>query len=139
MVAVPAGRERFVGPGAPSGGPGLQLLDPRDRQTQEDQGTGPASGTGSRCREPGDREAVDRIRVRDDLKARYKNTEIRVDQCVVRVRFTSNAFKFEVQPAFENADGSFDHPDTKAEGWKVTKPRDSRSTRISQDQYDNSY
>ena len=63
-------------------------------------------------------------RVRDDLKARYKNTEIRVDQCVVRVRFTSNAFKFEVQPAFENADGSFDYPDTKAEGWKVTKPRE---------------
>lgn len=63
-------------------------------------------------------------RVRDDLKARYKNTEIRVDQCVVRVRFTSNAFKFEVQPAFENVHGSFDYPDTKAEAWKVTKPRE---------------
>ncbi|XIE81338.1 hypothetical protein AB6O49_32675 [Streptomyces sp. SBR177] len=48
-------------------------------------------------------------RVRDALRARYKNTEIRVDQCVVRVRFTSNAFKFEVQPAFENADGSLDY------------------------------
>lgn len=63
-------------------------------------------------------------RVRDDLKSRYKNTDIRVDQCIVRVQFTSNAFKFEVQPAFENSDGSFDYPDTKAEGWKVTKPRD---------------
>ncbi|WP_068429951.1 nucleotide-binding domain-containing protein [Piscicoccus intestinalis] len=63
-------------------------------------------------------------RVRDDLKARYPNTTIRVDQCVVRVQFTSNAFKFEVQPAFENDDGSFDYPDTKAEDWKVTKPRD---------------
>lgn len=63
-------------------------------------------------------------RVRDDLKARYPNTSVRVDQCVVRVQFTSNAFKFEVQPAFENADGSFDYPDTKAEGWKVTKPRE---------------
>lgn len=63
-------------------------------------------------------------RVRDDLRARYTNTDIRVDQCVVRVQFTSNAFKFEVQPAFENADGSFDYPDTKAKGWKVTKPRD---------------
>lgn len=62
-------------------------------------------------------------RVRDDLKARYPNTDIRVDQCVVRVQFTSNAFKFEVQPAFENADGSFDYPDTKAGGWRVTKPR----------------
>lgn len=62
-------------------------------------------------------------RVRDDLKARYPNTEIQVDQCVVRVQFTSNKFKFEVQPAFENADGTFDYPDTKSECWKVTKPR----------------
>lgn len=63
-------------------------------------------------------------RVRDALKERYPNTDIRVDQCVVRVQFTSNAFKFEVQSAFENADDSFDYPDTKAEGWKVTKPRE---------------
>lgn len=63
-------------------------------------------------------------RVRDDLKARYPSTEVRVDQCVVRVQFTSNAFKFEVQPAFENSDGSFDYPDTVAEGWKLTKPRE---------------
>jgi len=63
-------------------------------------------------------------RVRDDLKARYPNTSVRVDQCVVRVHFTSNAFTFEVQPAFENADGSFDYPDTKAKDWKTTKPRE---------------
>lgn len=63
-------------------------------------------------------------RVRDDLKARYKYTDIRVDQCVVRVQFTSNAFKFEVQPAFENDAGSFDYPDTKAQGWMATKPRE---------------
>lgn len=63
-------------------------------------------------------------RVRDDLNARYRDTDIRIDQCVVRVQFTSNAFKFEVQPAFENDDGGFDYPDTKAEEWKVTKPRD---------------
>lgn len=62
-------------------------------------------------------------RVRDDLKARYSNTDIRVDQCVVRVQFKSNAFKFEVQPAFQNSDGSFDYPDTVSESWKVTKPR----------------
>lgn len=62
-------------------------------------------------------------RVRDALKARYKNTDIRVDQCVVRVQFTSNAFKFEVQPAFQNTDGSFEYPDTKAKCWKITKPR----------------
>jgi hypothetical protein len=65
-------------------------------------------------------------KVRDDLKARYKNTEIRVDHCVVRVRFTSNAFKFEGQPAFGNADGSFDYPDTKAEGWKSRARRSPR-------------
>lgn len=62
-------------------------------------------------------------RVRDVLRARYPSTIVRVDQCVVRVQFTSNAFKFEVQPAFENDDGSFDYPDTKAESWKTTKPR----------------
>lgn len=62
-------------------------------------------------------------RVRDDLKARYSNTDIRVDQCVVRVQFKSNAFKFEVQPAFENSDGSFNYPDTVSESWKLTKPR----------------
>jgi hypothetical protein len=61
-------------------------------------------------------------RVKDVLKARYPNTEVRVDQCVVRVQFSSNKFKFEVQPVFENDDGSFDYPDTIAEGWKVTKP-----------------
>lgn len=63
-------------------------------------------------------------RVRDDLRARYGRTDIRVDQCVVRVQFAANAFKFEVQPAFENSDGSFDYPDTKAQTWKTTRPRD---------------
>lgn len=63
-------------------------------------------------------------RVRDVLQARYKKTNIGVDQCIVRAQFTSNAFKFEIQPAFENSDGSFQYPDTKVKGWKVTKPRD---------------
>ena len=62
-------------------------------------------------------------RVRDILADRYPKTEIRVDQCVVRVQFKSNPFQFEVQPAFENDDGTFDYPDTVTEGWKVTKPR----------------
>ena len=69
-------------------------------------------------------------RAKDVLKARYTTTDVRVDQCVVRVQFTSNKFKFEVQPVFENDDGSFDYPDTVAEGWKVTKPREEiRATR----------
>lgn len=66
-------------------------------------------------------------RVRDDLTARYPNTSVHVDQCVVRVQFTTNAFKFEIQPAFENSDGSFDYPDTKSASWKVTKPREERA------------
>lgn len=63
-------------------------------------------------------------RVRDTLKTRYPTTDIRVDQCVVRVRFVSNAFTFEVQPAFANSDGSFDFPDTLRSSWRNTKPRD---------------
>ena len=62
-------------------------------------------------------------RVRDVLSARYPKTEFRVDQCVVRVQFVSNFFRFEIQPAFENTDGSFSYPDTKAKNWKITKPR----------------
>lgn len=62
-------------------------------------------------------------RVRNVLKDRYPTTEVAVDQCVVRVQFVSNAFKFEVQPAFENQDKSFSYPDTVARSWKVTKPR----------------
>lgn len=63
-------------------------------------------------------------RVRNTLKARYPTTDIRVDQCVVRVQFVANAFKFDVQPAFENGDGSFSYPDTMANNWRITKPRD---------------
>lgn len=81
----------------------------------------PASLRSSYNSETGPRRIL--TRVKDALKARYPNTDIRVDQCVVRVQFTSNKFKFEVQPAFENADGSFDYPDTKAETWRTTKPR----------------
>lgn len=81
----------------------------------------PASLRSSYDSETGPRRILNRVR--DDLKARYSNTDIRVDQCVVRVQFTSNKFKFEVQPAFENSDGSFDYPDTEHETWKVTKPR----------------
>lgn len=81
----------------------------------------PASLRSGYSSETGPRKMLNRVR--DDLTARYPNTNIRVDQCVVRVQFTSNKFKFEVQPAFENSDDSFDYPDTKAEGWKVTKPR----------------
>lgn len=81
----------------------------------------PASLRPTYDNETGPRRAL--TRVKDVLKARYPNTDIRVDQCVVRVQFTSNRFKFEVQPAFNNPDGSFDYPDTASASWKTTKPR----------------
>lgn len=82
----------------------------------------PASLRETYAGDGGSRKALNRVR--DALKARYKTTAIRVDQCVVRVQFASNKFKFEVQPAFENADGTFDYPDTIADAWKTTKPHE---------------
>jgi hypothetical protein len=56
------------------------------------------------------------------ISARYPKTEVFVDRLVVRALYTD--FHVEVQPVFENEDGSFTYPDTKNEGsWKVTKPR----------------
>jgi hypothetical protein len=81
----------------------------------------PASLRSSYDSETGPRRILNQVR--DDLLARYPNTDIRVDQCVVRVQFTRNEFRFEVQPAFQNSDGSFAYPDTKSGSWKVTKPQ----------------
>lgn len=61
--------------------------------------------------------------VRDSLKRHYPKTNVRVDQCVVRVQFASKEFTFEIQPVFENEDTSFSYPDTQSEKWKITKPR----------------
>lgn len=56
------------------------------------------------------------------IKARYPKTEVFVDRLVVRVLYKD--FHIEVQPVFEEADGSFTYPDTKDGGsWKTTKPR----------------
>lgn len=63
-------------------------------------------------------------RVSRDLKDRYPKTDIQVDQCVVRVQFVTEAFKFEIQPVFENEDRSFSYPDTYSETWKKTRPRE---------------
>lgn len=60
-------------------------------------------------------------RTRKAVLTRYSSTDVKVDQCVVVVQFKN--FKFEVQPVFENIDGSFSYPDTYAKAWKVTKPR----------------
>jgi len=59
--------------------------------------------------------------VRAALLKRYPRTDIRVDRLVVTVTYTN--FHVEVQPVFEQDDGSFKYPDTKNEGaWKITKP-----------------
>lgn len=60
---------------------------------------------------------------KDAIKARYSTTEVFVDRLVVRVLYKS--FHVEVQPVFENTDGSFTYPDSYNGGkWKVTKPRE---------------
>lgn len=60
---------------------------------------------------------------KDAILARYPNTNVRVDRLVVTVTYTD--FHVEVQPVFEQEDGSFKYPDTKNGGsWKITKPRE---------------
>jgi len=62
-----------------------------------------------------------------DVKAvvlnRYPESDSRVDRLVVTITYKD--FHVELQPVFEQADGSFKYPDTKNGGtWKITKPRD---------------
>ncbi len=60
---------------------------------------------------------------KDAISARYPSTTVYVDRLVVRVLY--NNFHIEVQPVFENDDGSFEYPDTyKGGSWKTTKPRE---------------
>jgi Adenylyl/Guanylyl and SMODS C-terminal sensor domain/Second Messenger Oligonucleotide or Dinucleotide Synthetase domain len=61
-------------------------------------------------------------RARDAIQRRYPSTTAKVDRLVVVVEFSN--FMFEVQPVFENSDGSFSYPDTYSDSWKVTKPRE---------------
>lgn len=66
------------------------------------------------------------LRLLQDVKAgiltRYPKTDVRVDRLVVTVTYKD--FHVEVQPVFEQDDGSFKYPDTKNGGsWKPTKPR----------------
>lgn len=61
--------------------------------------------------------------VKDAILGRYPKTEVRVDRLVVTVTYTD--FYVEVQPVFEQDDGTFKYPDTKNGGaWKQTKPRE---------------
>lgn len=59
--------------------------------------------------------------VQKGIKASYPTTETRVDRLVVVVTFDN--FEVEVQPCFEEEDGSFLYPDTYAEEWRNTNPR----------------
>lgn len=60
---------------------------------------------------------------KDAIRARYPTTDVRVDRLVVTVTYTN--FHVEVQPVFEQDDGSFKYPDTYNGGsWKITKPRE---------------
>ncbi|MGB0466647.1 MAG: nucleotide-binding domain-containing protein [Pontibacterium sp.] len=60
---------------------------------------------------------------KDAIKARYPTTNVRVDRLVVTATYTN--FHIEIQPVFEQEDGSFKYPDTYNGGsWKITKPRE---------------
>lgn len=60
---------------------------------------------------------------RAKLLSHYDSTDINVDLCIVAVKFKKQ--EVEVQPAFEQADGSFKYPNSSGDGsWKITKPRE---------------
>lgn len=72
----------------------------------------------------------------DAIKARYTTTEVYPDTLVVVVQYAN--FKIEVQPVFENEDGSFTYPYTKNGGaWRVTKPKAELAATSSVDQSKN--
>jgi hypothetical protein len=60
---------------------------------------------------------------KDAIQARYPKTTVKKDRLVVQVIY--KGFMVEVQPVFEQEDGSFKYPDTYNGGcWKITKPRE---------------
>lgn len=74
---------------------------------------------------------------KDAIKARYPSTKVKVDRLVVTVTYTN--FHVEVQPVFEQDDGSFKYPDTKSGGsWKITKPKQEMNEVSSKDEAKNS-
>ena len=67
-------------------------------------------------------------RTRKAIESRYPDTTVYVDRLVVVVEFTNFTFEvqpvFEIQPASEDENYSYDYPDTYSDSWKLTKPRD---------------
>lgn len=60
---------------------------------------------------------------KDAIKSRYSTTTVKKDRLVVQAIYSD--FMVEVQPVFEQEDGSFKYPDTYNGGsWKITKPRE---------------
>lgn len=52
----------------------------------------------------------------------YPSSDIKVDRCVVTIKFTDS--HIDVQPVFEVEDQDYKYPDTYGDGtWKITKPR----------------
>jgi hypothetical protein len=73
---------------------------------------------------------------KDAIKARYPATTVYVDRLVVRVLYSN--FHVEVQPVFEQEDGSFKYPDTyNGSSWKITKPREEISATSQLDEQKN--
>ena len=69
---------------------------------------------------------------KDAILKRYPTTNVRVDRLVVTVTYTN--FHVEVQPVFEQDDGSFKYPDTKNGGsWKFTKPKEETKAVVDMD------
>ena len=58
---------------------------------------------------------------RKAIETTYSSTIVKVDRLVVVVQFEN--YKIEVQPCFEQNDGSFLYPDTYRKEWLVTMPR----------------
>jgi len=56
------------------------------------------------------------------IASTYSSSDIKVDRCVVTVKFSDS--HIDIQPVFEIEDQDYKYPDTYNEGsWKVTKPR----------------
>jgi hypothetical protein len=61
------------------------------------------------------------VETREAIETTYSSTSVKVDRLVVAVQFDN--YKIEVQPCFEQNDGSFLYPDTYRNEWLVTMPR----------------
>jgi hypothetical protein len=74
---------------------------------------------------------------KEAILKRYPSTKVKVDRLVVTVTYTN--FHVEVQPVFEQEDGSFKYPDTSKNGcWKITKPKEEMTAIADMDSAKNS-